>query len=144
MDYSKYFGSSIRGFCYLMLNILHQIYNFVNFRLSSFPPSPNATNCIRTKPSRHLLVKPNCHRLICLWPLLSSHYLGYPMRKLMSITRGGGQLYSTGFSTSPPTVVLKSGKSHTLISEQFANRLANLSCIHISEWEYTFWVTYVF
>ena len=58
-------------------------------------------------------------------------------------TRGGGQLRPTGFSTSPLTVVLKDGKLHASTSRQSADRLDNLNYVHISEWEYTFQVTYV-
>ena len=59
------------------------------------------------------------------------------------ITKRGGQLHSTGFSTSLPAVVPKGGKPHALTSGQSADRLDNLSYICISEWEYTFQVTYV-
>ena len=52
-------------------------------------------------------------------------------------------MHPIGFSTSPPNVVFKDGKPHVLTSRQFADRLDNLSCIHISEWEYIFRVTYV-
>ena len=66
------------------------------------------------------------------------------MRKLTSFfTKGGGQLCSTGFSTSPPTVVLKGDKPHASTNEQSTDRLDNLSCVRISEWEYTFRVTYI-
>ena len=49
----------------------------------------------------------------------------------------------TGFSTSSPTVVLKGGKPHDLISRRSADWLNNLSCVRISEWKYTFQVTYI-
>ena len=49
----------------------------------------------------------------------------------------------TGFSTSPPTVVLEGGKPHASTSGRSADRLDNLSCVRISEWEYTFQVTYI-
>ena len=66
------------------------------------------------------------------------------MRKLTSFfTRGGGQLRLTGFSTSPPTVVLEGGKPHASTNRQSADRLDNLSCVCISEWDYIFRVTYV-
>ena len=65
------------------------------------------------------------------------------MRKLTSFTKEGGQLRLTGFSTLSPTVVLKGGKLHALTSGQYENRLDNLSCICISEWEYAFQVTYI-
>ena len=66
------------------------------------------------------------------------------MRKLTSFfIREEGQLRPTGFSTSSPTVVLKDGKPHALTCGRSADRLDNLSCICISEWEYTFRVTYI-
>ena len=40
-------------------------------------------------------------------------------------------------------MVLKSSKLHASISEQSIDRLENLSCIYISEWEFTFQVIYV-
>ena len=58
-------------------------------------------------------------------------------------TRGGSRLRPTGFSTSPPTVVLEGGKPHASTSGQSADKLDNLSCVCISKWEYTFWVTYI-
>ena len=58
-------------------------------------------------------------------------------------TRGGGRLRPTGFSTSPPTVVLEGGKPHASTSGRSADRLDNLSCVRINEWEYTFRVTYI-
>ena len=54
------------------------------------------------------------------------------------IPRGGGRLRPTGFSTSLPIVAPKVGKSHALTSGQSTDRLDNLSCVCISEWEYTF------
>ena len=78
------------------------------------------------------------------WPSLSSQYPSYPMRKLTSFfTRRGGQLRRNSFSTSPLTVLLKGGKFHASTSRQSADRLDNMSCVRISEWEYTFHVTYV-
>ena len=127
----------------LMLRILHQIHTFVYSRLGSSQPSFHAFNCIKTKPSRRTSVKPRRHWPTRLWLLLSSHYPSYPMRKLTSMTRGGSQLHPTGFSTSPPTVVHKDGKSHASISGWSADRLDNLSCVCIIEWKYTFQVTYV-
>ena len=59
------------------------------------------------------------------------------------ITRGGGRLRPTGFSTSLSTMAPKGGKPHALASGQSADRLDNLSCVRISEWEYIFRVTYV-
>ena len=59
------------------------------------------------------------------------------------ITKREGRLRSTGSSISPSIVAPKGNKPHALTSEQSADRLDNLSCVHISEWEYTFWVTYV-
>ena len=55
----------------------------------------------------------------------------------------GNQLYLTGFSTSPPTVAPKSDKPHALVSGQSADRLDNLSCIRINEWENIIQVTYI-
>ena len=51
---------------------------------------------------------------------------------------------TTGILTPLPSAVFKDGKSHALISERSVNKLDNLSCVFISEWEYIFWVTYVF
>ena len=51
VDYSKYSGSFIRGFCHLMLSILHQIHIFVNSRPGSTQPSPHASNRV-SEPSR--------------------------------------------------------------------------------------------
>ena len=133
----------IQGFYHSMLSILHQIHIFVNFRLGSSQPSLYTSNCIRTKLSRCILVKPDCHWPTCLWPLSSSHYSGYPIKKLTSITRKGGQLCLIGFSTLSPTVVLKGSKPHALTNRQSVDRLDNLSCICISEWEYTFRVIYI-
>ena len=65
------------------------------------------------------------------------------MRKLTYIIREEGQLHPTSFLILSPTVVLKSGKPHASISEPSADRLDNPSYVHISEWEYTFQVTYV-
>ena len=69
--------------------------------------------------------------------------LAIQWRSWRLITRGKGRLRPTGFSTSPPTVVLKGGKPHASTSGRSADRLDNLSCVRISEWEYTFRVTYV-
>ena len=143
MDYSKYSRFFIRGLCHLMLSILHQIHIFFNSRLGSFQPSFYASNCIRTKPSRRASIKLGRHWFTRLWLSSSSHYPGYLMKKLMSITRKGSQLHPTGFSISPPTVVPKSGEIHTSICRQSADKLDNLSCIRISEWEYFFRVIYV-
>ena len=66
------------------------------------------------------------------------------MRKLTSFfTREGGRLRLTGFSTSPSIVVLKDSKPHASTSGQSVGKLDNLSCVRISEWKYTFQVTYV-
>ena len=98
VDYSKYFGSEVFVIQYsvsytrytlLMLRILNQIYTFVNFRLGFSQPSPHASNCIRTKPSRHISVKPGHHRPARFWLLLSSHYPGYLMKKLTSYHKRG-------------------------------------------------------
>ena len=67
-----------------ILRILYQIYTFINSRLGSSQPSFYASNCIKTKPLRHTPIKPGCHRPTCLWLSSSSHYSGYPMRKLTS------------------------------------------------------------
>ena len=40
-------------------------------------------------------------------------------------------------------MVLKGDKLHTSTSERSADKLDNLSCVRISEWEYTFQVIYV-
>ena len=65
------------------------------------------------------------------------------MKKLTSITRRKDQLRPTGFSTSLFTVMLKGGRFYALASDQFVDRLNNLSCVCISEWEYAFQVTYI-
>ena len=116
-----------------MLCILHQIHIFFNSRLGSSQPSPHASNHIRIKFSRCILIKHSCHWPSRLWLLLFSHYPGYLKKKLTSIIRRGDRLCLIGFSTLPPTMVLKSGKPHALTSEQSADRLNNLSCIYISE-----------
>ena len=128
----------------LMLYILYQIYTFVNSRLGSSQSSLHISNCIITKLSRHISVKLGCHWPTRPWLLSSSHYSGYQMRKLTSITKEEDQLCPNGFSTSPPTVVFKGGKPHALTSGQSLDGFDNLSCVCMSEWEYTFWVTYVF
>ena len=69
--------------------------------------------------------------------------LAIQWRSWRFITRRGGRLHSTGFSTSPPTVMPKDGKPYALTSGRSADRLDNLSCIHISEWKYPFQVTYI-
>ena len=156
LHYSKYSGSSIRGLCYLMLSILHQIHifnapyltpdtHFCQLQTRLFPAEPSCIQSyIRTKPSRRTPVKPGRHRPTRLRPSSSSQYPDYPMRKLTSFfTRGRGRLRPTGFSTSPPIVVLEGGKPHASTSRQSADKLDNLNCVHISEWEYTFRVTYI-
>ena len=40
-------------------------------------------------------------------------------------------------------MVLKGNKSYTLTSRQSVDKLDNLSCVRINEWEYTFQVTYI-
>ena len=125
-----------------MLHILHQIYTFVNSRLGSSQPNPHASNYIKTKPSRHIPVKPGRDWPTRFWLLSSSHYPGYPIKKLISITKKRGRLRLTGFSTLPSTMVLKGGKPHTSSSGRSADRLNNLSCIRISKWEYIFQVIY--
>ena len=117
----------------LMFRILYQIYTFVNSRLGFSQPGSYVFNYIRTKPSRYTSIKPGCHWPTHFWLLSSSHYLGYLMRKLTSIIRKRSRLHSTGFSTSPSTIVLKGSKLHALISGQSTDRLDNLSCIYISE-----------
>ena len=67
-----------------MLRILYQIHIFVNSKLGSSQPSPHASNSIRTKPLRCTPVKLGCHRPTRLWPLLSSQYPNYLMKKLTS------------------------------------------------------------
>ena len=98
---------------------------------------------IRTKPSRCTSVKPGYHRFAYLWLTSSTHYPGYPIKKLTSITRGEDQLRPTGFSNSPPTVVLKGSKSQASKYRQSADKLDNLSYVRISEWKYPFWVIYI-
>ena len=106
----------IQGLRHSMLSILYQIHIFVNSWLSSSQPSFHASNRIKTKLSRRIPVKPGCYWPTRLWPLLSSHYPGYSIKKLTSITKGGDQLRPTGFSTSPPILMLKGGKPHALTS----------------------------
>ena len=138
-----------------MLSILHQIYimdalylisniYFCQLQTRFFLAKSSCIQlCIKTKPSRHILVKSDYYWPACLELLSSSHYFGYLIKKLTSITRERSQLRLTGFSISPPTVVLKGSKFHTSISGQFADRLGNLSCVCISKWEYIFWVIYI-
>ena len=59
------------------------------------------------------------------------------------ITKRKSRLHLIGFSISPPIMALKGGKPHALTSRWSADRLDNLSCVRISEWEYIFQVTYV-
>ena len=102
MDYSKYSGSSILGFCHSMLCILHQIHIFYNSRPVSLSRGLHASNCIiKIKLSKYILIKSGCHWPACLWFLSFSQYLDYSMRKLMFFTKRGGRLHPTGFSTSP-------------------------------------------
>ena len=70
--------------------------------------------------------------------------LAIQWRSWCLITRRGSRLRPTGFSTSLPTVAPKGCKTHVLTSGRSADRLDNLSCVRISEWVYTFQVTYVF
>ena len=145
VDYSKYSRSFIQGFCHFMFSILHQIHISLSTPDSALP----------SRALIHLIVYQNqafktYNRLAWLplasrhWLSSSSQYPGYPMRKLMSFfTRGRGQLRSTGFSTLPPTVVLKGGKPHASTCGRSIDKLDNLSCVRINEWKYTFQVTYV-
>ena len=74
---------------------MHQIHLFVNSRLDSFQPSSHASNCVsEPKPSRRTPVKSNCHWPARLWPLLSSHYPGYSMKKLTSHHKGRRSIVS--------------------------------------------------
>ena len=100
VDYSKYFESSIQGLCHLMLSILYQIHIFdalyfttdthlCQLQTQFFPAKPSCIqSCIRTKLSRRTPIKLSRHRLARLWLLSSSHYLGYPMKKLTSYHKG--------------------------------------------------------
>ena len=64
---------------------IHKIHFFVNCILDSSQPSPHASNHISDpKSSRYTPVKPSHHWPARLWPLSSSHYPGYPMKKLTS------------------------------------------------------------
>ena len=141
VDYSKYSGSSIRGFRHLMLRILHQIHLFVNSRLGSTQLSPHTSNCILepslqdVHPSSLVAIGLPANSL-CIQPI------PWLSNEEADVFTRGGQLRPTGFSTSP-IVVLKGGKPHTSTSERSADRLDNLSCVRISEQEYTFQVTYV-
>ena len=64
---------------------MYQIHLLVNSRLEFSQPSPHASNCVsEQKPSRRTPVKPGCHWPARLWLLSSSHYPGYPMKKLTS------------------------------------------------------------
>ena len=92
MDYSIYSRSSIQGFCHLIFSILHQIH-IVNapdihlYQLQTwfFSAKPSCIQlCIKTKSFRCKPVKPGCHWSARLWPSLSSYYLCYPIKKLMS------------------------------------------------------------
>ena len=124
---------------------MHQIHTFVKFRLGSSQPSPHASNCVSEPsfPDVHLS-SPVAIGL----PIFSLWYLAITLaiqwRSWRLITKGEGWLRPTGFSTSPLTMIFKSGKPHALISGQFADRLNNLSCVRINKWEYIFRVTYIF
>ena len=141
VDYSKYSGFSIRGLRHLMLSILHQIHIFVNSRYTSLStpdsalPSQALIHPIVSEPSLQdvypsspiaigLPIFGLCHLATTLAIQWGSWHL---------ITREKSRLRSTSFSTSPPTVLLKSVKSHAWTSEQSADMLDNLSCIHISD-----------
>ena len=80
-------------------------------------------------------------------PAFGLHYLATTLaiqwKSWRLITSEGGRLRPTSFSTLPPIVAPKGGKPHALTSEQSADRLDNLGCVHINEWKYIFRVTYV-
>ena len=90
VNYSKYSGSSIRDLCHLMLSILHQIHivdtpdtHLRQLQTWFFSAKPSCIqSCIKTKPSRRTPVKSGRHWPARLWPLSSSHYPGYSMKKL--------------------------------------------------------------
>ena len=96
VDYSKYFGSSIQSLCHLILSILYQIHIFdatyltpdihlCQLQTRLFPVKPSCIqSCIKTKPSRRILIKPSCYWPAHLQLLSSSQYLGYPIKKLTS------------------------------------------------------------
>ena len=57
------------------------------------------------------------------------------MKKLTSIIKEECQLRLIGFSTWPPTVVLKGDKPHASTSAQSTDKLDNLSYVGISKWK---------
>ena len=70
-------------------SLMYQIHLFVNSKLNSSQPSLHASNCVsEPKLSRRTPVKPGYHQPARLWPLSSSYYPGYPMKKLMSHHKG--------------------------------------------------------
>ena len=136
VSYTRYTSS--------MLHILHQIYIFVNSRLGSSQPNLHTSNRVSELSLQD--VYPSSPVAIGLPAFGLCHLantLAIQWRSWYLIIRGGGQLRPTSSSISPPTVVFKGGKPYALISRQSANRLDNLSCVYISEWEYIFRVTYV-
>ena len=158
-SYTRYISS--------MLRILHQIHIFdaphfisdTHLRCSAFYIRYTSLSTLDLAlPSRALLhpivyhnqslqdVYPSSPVIIGL-PAFGLCHLAITMaiqwRSWRLFIRGRGRLRPTGFSNSPPTVALKGGKSHALASGQFEDRLDNPSCLRISEWEYTFLVTYV-
>ena len=96
VDYSKYFGSSIQDFRHLILSILHQIHivdapdtHLCQLWTRLFPDKLSDIQlCIRIKLLRLIPVKPGCYQFARLWLLSSSHYPGYPIKKLTSHHKG--------------------------------------------------------
>ena len=152
VDYSKYSRFFIWGLRHSMLSILHQIHivDAPDTLLCQLQTRllPAALLCIqsyiRTKAFKTYTRQawsPLAYPLFGLCHLATT--LAIQWRSWRFITRRGGQLRPTGFSTSLPIVVPKGGKPHALTSRRSADRLDNLSCVYISKQEYTFQVTYV-
>ena len=151
LDYSKYSESSIRGLCHLMLSILYQIHifdapdtPFWQLQTRLFPAKPLCIQlCIRTEAFK-MYTRQAWSPLVPAFDLCHlATTLAIQWRSWCLIIKRRGQLYPNGFSTSPPTITPKDGKPHALTSRQSVDKLDNLSCVRISEWKYTFQVTYV-
>ena len=123
---------------------MHQIHTFVNSRLGSFQPSPHTSNCVSELSLQDVhLSSPVAISLPAFDLCHLAITLAIQWRSWRLITEGGGQLRPTSFSTSPPNVVFKDSKHHALTSSRSLDGLDNLSYVRISEWEYTFRVTYI-
>ena len=92
VDYSKYSRFSFLGLCHrdtpqrlIDAPYLTPDTHLRQLQTRLFPAEPSCIqSCIRTKPSRRIPVQPGCHWPAHQWPLSSSQYPDYPMRKLTS------------------------------------------------------------